>query len=155
MAIEFKSSQRFASLGNLRRMACASGLIHIPKDLEPYQSEIVLCPPSACFFWGNAKRCRCWEISEIPWMVAKSEKLPWMVQSLQTFNGIHHLSIDAGFLPSTVWFCSHLSNSHPRLQKCQKVPAAPDSSWFTCLTDLAYPLVNVNKKLWKINMFNG
>ena len=34
MAIEFKSSQRFASLGNLRRMACASqGLIHIPKDL--------------------------------------------------------------------------------------------------------------------------
>ena len=43
MAIEFKSSQRFASLGNLRRMASASGLIHIPKDLEPSNHTRLFC----------------------------------------------------------------------------------------------------------------
>ena len=130
MAIEFKSSQRFASLGNLRRMACASqGLIHIPKDLADLNPRLFCVHHQLVFFEEMPKdahverylRYHGWK---------KSKKLPWMVETLQTFNGIHHLSTDAGFLPSTVWFCSHLSNSHPRLQKqSQKVPPLihPDS----------------------------
>ena len=45
MAIEVKSSQRFASLGNLTRMACAFGTysIHIPKDLEPSNHPRLFC----------------------------------------------------------------------------------------------------------------